>query len=148
MRGKLSVLILFTLAITGVASAAPKDFYAGAFAAPRSADAVVLEKEVSVPAGQTVTGQHSVTLTWADGKNPSGVTYTVYRATGLCSGTPTFSKLATAVAVLTYADSTVTPGNYCYQVTASVASVESAPSNQAAAAVPSFPPTSLAATVQ
>lgn len=91
---------------------------------------------------------HTVTLTWVDGKNPTGVTYTVYRATGLCSGTPTFSKLATGVAVLTYADTTVTPGNYCYQVTATVAGLESSPSNQAAAAVLPFAVTSLAVTVQ
>ena len=43
------------------------------------------------------TPQRSVTLTWQDTANPSGTSYTVYPATGLCRGTPTFSKLATAV---------------------------------------------------
>lgn len=42
--------------------------------------------------------QHSVTLNWQDALNPAGTTYSIYRATGLCSGTPTFAKLATAVA--------------------------------------------------
>ena len=91
---------------------------------------------------------HKVTLTWADPSNPTGTTYTVYRASGLCSGTPVFSKVATGVAVLTFVDSTVTPGNYCYQVTATSASVESAPSNTVNPLVPSFPPQGLAATVQ
>jgi hypothetical protein len=91
---------------------------------------------------------HSVTLAWVDTLNPSGTTYSVYRAPGLCSGSPVFAKLATAVTVLTYLDSTVTPGSYCYQVTATAAGVESAPSPTAAAAVPSFPPTQLETTVK
>lgn len=92
---------------------------------------------------------HSATLTWTDTLNPAtGTTYNIYRATGLCSGTPTFSKLASAVAAKTYADSTVTPGNYCYEVTATVNGVESAPSNTALATVPAFAPTSLTITVQ
>lgn len=72
---------------------------------------------------------HSVILNWIDSSNPSGTTYNVYRATGLCGGTPAFSKLASAVAVKTFSDSTVIPGNFCYQVTAVVAAVEGAPSN-------------------
>ena len=93
--------------------------------------------------------QHSVTLTWSDPSNPTtGTTYSIYRATGLCSGTPTFSKLASAVSGKSYVDTTVTPGNYCYQATATVNGMESAPSNTAAAAVPSFPPQGLSATVQ
>lgn len=92
--------------------------------------------------------QHSVTLNWTDTLNPSGTTYNVYRATGLCSGTPTFSKIATAIAVKTYQDTTVQPGNYCYQVTATSNSVESGPSNTALAPVPSFAPTQLSLTVQ
>ena len=94
------------------------------------------------------TQQHSVTLTWQDTANPSGTTYTVYRATGLCSGTPTFSKLATAVSAKTYLDTTVQPGNYCYQVTATANSVESAPSNSSLAPVPSFAPQQLVVSVQ
>lgn len=94
------------------------------------------------------TPQHSVTLTWVDTSNPTGTTYNIYRSTGLCSGTPTFSKLASAVTVKTYQDTTVTPGNYCYEVTASLNGVESAPSNTALASVPTFPPTDLSVTVQ
>ncbi len=89
---------------------------------------------------------HSATLTWTDPSNPAGVTYSVYRATGLCSGSPTFSKIATAIAVLTYVDTTVTAGNYCYQVTATASGMESAPSNSVLATVPSFPPQTLAVT--
>jgi hypothetical protein len=93
--------------------------------------------------------QHTATLAWTDTQNPAGqATYSVYRATGLCSGTPTFSKLATGVPSLSYVDNTVTPGNYCYQVTATVGGVESAPSNASQAPIPAFPPTALTVTVQ
>jgi hypothetical protein len=94
------------------------------------------------------TATHSVSLVWQDALNPTGTTYSVYRATGLCSGTPTFSKIASALTVLTYSDTTVTPGNYCYEVTATVNSMESAPSNTAGAPVPSFPPQTLSITVK
>jgi hypothetical protein len=91
---------------------------------------------------------HSVTLAWVDTLNPSGTTYTVYRAPGLCSGSPVFAKLATAIPVLTYIDSTVTPGNYCFEVTALFNAMESSPSPTAPAAVPSFPPTQIQTTVK
>ena len=91
---------------------------------------------------------HSVTLQWSDTVNPTGTTYNVYRATGLCSGTPSFSKLATGVAVTNYVDTTVTPGNYCYQVTASLNGMESSPSNSVLAPVPPFAPSALTFTVQ
>jgi hypothetical protein len=95
---------------------------------------------------QTVT--HSVTLTWQDASNPAGTTYSIYRAQGLCSGSPVFSKLATAITEKTYKDTTVAPGNYCFHVTATFNSMESAPSNTAVAPVPSFSPSNLTITVQ
>lgn len=91
---------------------------------------------------------HSVTLTWVDDRNPTGTTYSVHRSAGLCSGTPVFSKIATAVAVKTYEDTTVTPGNYCFTVTATFQGMESANSPTAAAAVPSFPPSALSVVVR
>jgi len=100
----------------------------------------------SPPAFAQVT--HSATLTWVDTQNPTGTTYNVYRATGLCSGTPVFSKLQAGVTVLTYTDSTVTPGNFCYQVTATSLGIESAASNTAQAPVPNFAPTNLQVTVK
>ena len=98
-----------------------------------------------VAAAQTT---HSVTLTWADTLNPAGTTYSIYRATGLCSGTPVFSKVASAITVKTYQDTTVQPGNYCYTATATINGMESAQSNTALAPVPSFAPTGLSVTVQ
>lgn len=88
-------------------------------------------------------GAHSVTLGWTDTVNPSGTTYNVYRATSTCTGSPTFSKIASAVAVKTYVDSAVTVNDYCYQVTAFLNSAESAPSNSVLAAVLPFAPTGL-----
>ncbi len=101
---------------------------------------------LSALSAQTQT--HSATLTWQDTANPAGTTYSVYRSTGLCSGTPMFSKLATGLTAKTYVDETVQPGNYCYQVTAMFNSVESAPSNSAHAPVPSFAPGQLSVTVK
>ena len=97
---------------------------------------------------QAQTATHSVTLTWVDGKNPTGVTYSVYRAVGLCSGTPTFAKLATGLAALTYTDTAMNPGPYCYAVTATVSGSESVQSVPLQVVVPAFAPTALAATVQ
>ena len=93
------------------------------------------------------TQTHSVTLSWQDNLNPAGTTYSVYRSVGLCSGTPTFSKIASAVTVKTYQDTAVQPGNYCYAVTATFNSVESAQSNTTNPQVPSFTPTNLTHTV-
>jgi len=87
---------------------------------------------------QTTT--HVVTLTWTDSLNPTGTTYNVYRATGLCSGTLTFTQIVSGVAVKTYDDNGIAPGNYCYQVTAFLGGVESDPSTQAFAKVKPFPP--------
>jgi hypothetical protein len=91
---------------------------------------------------------HTVTLNWNDTLNPAGTTYTVYRSTGLCSGSPAFSKLATGVAEKTYIDATVIPGNYCYYVTATANGIESAPSNSSLGPVPSFAPQMLSVNVQ
>lgn len=91
---------------------------------------------------------HTVTLTWTDTANPAGTTYTVKRAPGLCTGTPTFATLASGVAVKTYADPSVAVGNYCYVVTAVSAGTESVPSNSASANVPPFAPVALTFTVK
>lgn len=92
--------------------------------------------------------QHSVTLTWQDATNPAGTTYSVSRATGLCSGTLTFSKLATGLNVKTFVDSSVTPGNYCYVATATLNGMESAPSAPVSASVLPDPPTNLTVVVK
>ena len=92
--------------------------------------------------------QHSVKLSWLDPLNPEGTTYTVHRTPGLCSGTANYDKIADGVTGLTYTDSTVQPGNYCYVVTAVLNGMESAPSNAASASVPAFPPQNLSVEVQ
>ena len=68
---------------------------------------------------------HSVTLAWTDSLNPSGTTYSVYRAPTVCSNSPVFSKIATNLTLKSYLDSNIAPGSYCYQVTASLSGVES-----------------------
>lgn len=100
------------------------------------------------PASAQVLPTHSVTLTWADTQNPAGTVYNVYRATGLCSGNPSFSKIATALAAKTFSDTTVQVGAYCYYVTASLNNAESAPSVSAPATILPFPPDGLKIQVQ
>ena len=54
-------------------------------------------------------------LTWADSVNPSGTTYTVYRAGAPCSDLPAMSKLAGPLSVMTYTDEGIKPSRqYCY----------------------------------
>ena len=83
----------------------------------------------------------TVTLTWTDAANPAGTTYSVKRATGICSGTPTYSTIASGITAKTFQDANVAVGNYCYVVTASFSGLESAPSNSAGAGVLPVPPT-------
>lgn len=91
---------------------------------------------------------HSATLTWTDAANPAGTTHNVYRATGACGGTQTFSVVGPNVAANTYQDTTVLPGIYCYYVTAGQAATESKPSNQLPAPVLNFPPNLTTVVVQ
>src|SRR5260221_9958274 len=79
---------------------------------------------------------HSVILTWADKVYPARTTYNVYRGVGMCSGTHTFSKLASGLTAKTYQDTTVIPGDYCYAVTVQLNGIESAQSHTAGAHVP------------
>ena len=90
----------------------------------------------------------TVTLSWADTVNPVGTTYSIYRAPGLCSGTPTFAKVATGLTAKTYQDTAVAPGNYCYTATATLNGIESPQSTSAGAVVTPFAPSGLSITVQ
>ncbi|HTR47613.1 MAG TPA: fibronectin type III domain-containing protein [Verrucomicrobiae bacterium] len=86
----------------------------------------------------TALAQRSVKLTWQPspdaGSNPS-LGYNVYRASA-CAGQ--FSKLnSSVISGTTYFDTAVATGAaYCYQVTAVLSGVESAPSNRVVAVVP------------
>ena len=107
--------------------------------------AALLLASVSCP-GQTT---HSATLSWnAPTDATSATTYSVYRAVGPCTPTPTLTKLASGIVPRTYVDTAVSPGPYCYAVTAVAGGAESVYSNLAAANVPSFAPTTLTIIVQ
>ena len=90
----------------------------------------------------------SVQLSWTDTQNPSGTTYTVKRGAGPCASSPTFAVVSAGITALTYTDTPVPPGKYCYVVTATLNGMESDPSNQAEAQVKPFPPAALLLTVQ
>jgi hypothetical protein len=83
-----------------------------------------------------------------DTSNPAGTTYSIYRATGVCTGSPAYSKIVEGLTAKTYEDATVQPGNYCYVATASYSGTESAYSNSALAPVPSWSPTGLTVMVK
>lgn len=102
--------------------------------------------------GSLIASGHSTTLTWTasvdiPGAIPAGSGYNVYRASGTCpaSGAPTGAiKLnSTVVAALTYIDSTITPGQWCYYATTLLNGVESVPSNSVQGATPVAPPTNV-----
>jgi hypothetical protein len=89
--------------------------------------------------GQT----HSVTLNWNDTQT---ATYNLYKSSGTCLSSPTFSQLRTGITAKTAVDSTVTTGQYAYVVTAVVAGAGESPySNCADALVPAWAPTGVTA---
>ena len=81
--------------------------------------------------------QHNVSLAWTASTSAAGnpsLTYNVYRSSG-CSGTFTVLN-TTPISATGFLDVAVPPGTYCYQATAVLAGLESAPSNEASALVP------------
>jgi len=79
---------------------------------------------------------HNVSLSWTASTSGAGnpsLTYNIYRSPG-CSGS--FALLnSSPIASTSFLDVAVPPGTYCYQATAILAGLESAPSNQATAVV-------------
>ena len=93
-----------------------------------------------------VTGNHTVTLSWT--ASPDGGVYTMYRATGVCSPTLTFTAISVGITSTVYVDSGIAPGKFCYQVTTVVNSAESNASNQAQAVIIPLPPGNLTDTTK
>lgn len=96
------------------------------------------------------TSPHSATLTWtAPADATAQSTATILRAPGACTGTPTFTSLATGQAInKPYVDSTVTVGTFCYAVQHVLGGAASVDSNLAPATVSPLPVTTLTVTVQ
>lgn len=97
----------------------------------------ILGMIILIFAGATQAQAHSVTLTWT-GSVDSTASYIVFRSAGACPATPgaTFAQIGTtATNILTYTDSTVAAGTYCYYVEATLGGVTSVPSNLAAALI-------------
>jgi hypothetical protein len=90
-------------------------------------------KRTPVPT-PTPTAARTVVLNWTASTTP-GVSYNVYRATVVCASATTGTKLnSSPITALTYTDSNVTAGKYCYWATSflqSAATQESVPSNKA-----------------
>jgi hypothetical protein len=108
------------------------------FAAERSSLAIAV-----------ATGGHGADLAWAaspdSAANPA-LTYNVYRIAGACPATVTLSqwtKLTGGIATVTFSDTGMSPGQYCYAITAFLNGVESVPTTPAAAVIPLSPPSGL-----
>ncbi len=84
--------------------------------------------------------QHVATLNWTDTINPPGTLYNAYRATGPCSPTAAFVKIGSMIGSLSFQDTTITPGTFCYAVTAVSPAGESGQSNTAQATLAPPPP--------
>lgn len=99
---------------------------------------------------------HSVQLTWtaspdSTAQNPG--TISIFRANATCPatgiGTLSWTLItSTAPAAGPYTDSTVSTGNWCYYVTATIGGATSAPSNTAGGSASPFPPQTLQITIQ
>lgn len=88
-------------------------------------------------AGASQAQAHSVTLTWTASVDSTS-SYIVFRSTGACPATPgsTFAQIGTtATNVLTFTDTTVVAGTYCYYVEATLGGATSVPSNLASAVI-------------
>ncbi len=91
----------------------------------------------------------NVVLSWTDPNvGLTGQTYSVYRAPGLCSGTPAFSKIASGVTTKTYTDVNTPIGTYCYAATVTASGIESAQSVATGATVGPQAVTGLSVVVQ
>src|SRR5262252_665429 len=94
------------------------------------------------------TCKQTVIINWTASTTP-GVSYNVYRATVACASASTGTKPnSSPITALTYTDSNVTAGTYCYWATSylqSAATQESAPSNKADVSIieQPAPPTNL-----
>ncbi len=106
---------------------------------------VALRAQTGPPVG------HTVSTSWTETDTTSGITFTVYRATGACGASGQIFAAVKAGITTTNFDDTgtnnagVPTGVYCYRVTASLNSAESAPSNTFAATI--APPTPINFTV-
>lgn len=101
---------------------------------------------------------HTATLTWTlstDDTTTECVTganclQNVYRASGTCSASSSFTLLTTTAlspTATTFTDSTITPGTWCYGVTFSINGLESTKDTASVTLQPS-PPTGAAVTAQ
>lgn len=81
-------------------------------------------------------------LAWQDTANPVGTTYNVYRSSGTCASPGGFALVTSGVTAMTYSDGPLSPGRYCWQVTATSGGLASLPSNSVDGFIPfSFTPT-------
>jgi hypothetical protein len=96
---------------------------------------------VTIPA---LAKAHTATVSWtASPDAQTGLTYSISRGTGACTPTvPTLTVLANGLTAVSYTDSTVVPGTYCYSVVAVMGGQTSTPL-QGTGLIPVAPPTTI-----
>lgn len=106
------------------------------------------------------TGAHSAKLSWAasaDSTSANPGTVAIYQASGACPasglGSLTFATVTTtaapsATAANPYIVTSLTPGTYCFYLTATIGGATSGPSNTSGGSTSTFPPTSFTVVVQ
>lgn len=97
--------------------------------------------------GQTT--HYKATINWDDPFNPPGVTYKLDRADNSdCTGNPTFVGKASGIIPRTYTDEPLTPGKYCWRVTATVSGADSTANPTKDGTVPAFAPSNIQLQIQ
>ena len=103
---------------------------------------VLLAMLAIAPMPSSAQATPQVVLTWTASTSTGVTGYNVYKLTGACPATislSAFSKLASTTTALTYTDTAVTAGStYCYVVTATTATAESAASGSWQVTVPTY----------
>lgn len=100
------------------------------------------------PGCKSALAEHSVALGWTASSdaaaNPTLI-YNLYRLSGNCPATvtPGSGTAFKGITGLTYTDTPLAPGTYCYYATAYLNGAESVPSNTVQAVVLPSPPTAL-----
>lgn len=129
----------YAYVVTAVIAGAGESVYSNC------ADALVPAwSPTGVAAGAVANG--TVPITWSDSQ--PGATWSVWRSPGLCTQTPSWSKLVSGLSSKTYSDSAVPVGASCYAVSAMLNGVESPLSSGVTVIRSTGAPTGLSVVVQ
>ena len=90
----------------------------------------------AIASGQSVS--YVADLTWPDARNPAGTQYKIFRAPGQCGATGQKLQQVATVTTKSYADTTVTPGLWCYQIVSTINGADGQASDLVPGSIPPF----------